>query len=307
MDAALRIMARYSVIIPTCRRNDLLAQCLERLAPGAQTLSADAYEVIVTDDGGEAEALVKTRFPFARWIAGPRDGPAANRNSGARAARGEWLLFTDDDCLPDPNWIAEIARVGEEGRVDVIEGRTEIPDKIDSPFREGVENLHGGVFWSCNLAVRRKVFFELGGFDEDFKEAADEDVEFAWRFRQRGIPSCFAAGALVLHPVRAMTLGALWQKTKRLRWTELRALKTRGAPPFVTPAAKVLAQVFYKSLMTLFRTTWHLFTKFDSTQWRRQTFWQLWRWLTFPILVPYLAFWQIRFRRMLDERATARR
>jgi GT2 family glycosyltransferase len=288
-----------SVIVPTCNRNELLALCLEQLAPGAQHFKD--YEVIVTDDSSEAETLLKRKFPWARWVAGPHDGPAANRNNGARAARGEWLAFTDDDCLPARGWLAEIARIASEGRVDVIEGRTEIPDKVDSPFREGIENLRGGVFWSCNLAVRKKTFFDLGGFDEDFKEAADEDVEFAWRFRQRGVPSCFAAEAVVLHPVRAMTFAALWQKTKRLRWTELRALKTRGAE-FGSPAPKVFLEVIAHSLVTLVRTTWHLLSKHDRKEWRRRWFWQLWRWLTFPLLAPYLAIWHLRFRRMLEQR-----
>ena len=47
----------FSVVIPTCERNDLLARCLERLAPGAQRFSADRYEVIVTDDGTMAEVV----------------------------------------------------------------------------------------------------------------------------------------------------------------------------------------------------------------------------------------------------------
>lgn len=296
---------KISVIVPTCRRNELLAQCLAQLAPGQQRFSN--YEVIVTDDGASAESLLKEKFPWARWIKGPGDGPAANRNNGARTATGDWLAFTDDDCLPDAGWLEEIARIASEGRVDVIEGKTVIPDKIDSPFREGIENLYGDVFWSCNLAVRRSVFFDLGGFDEDFKEAADEDVEFAWRFRQRGIPSCFAAAALVLHPVRIMSWSALWRKTKRLRWTELRALKIRGPRPLRASSLFVFAEVLFRSLVNLIRTTWHLFAKHDSTQWRRRWFWQLWRWATFPVMVPYLTLWQIRFRRMLNERDTARR
>ena len=79
-----------SVVIPTRHRNDPLAECLARLAPGVQTLAADRYEVIVTDDGSaETSAdVVRQRFPWARWAAGPRRGPAANRNNGARQARG---------------------------------------------------------------------------------------------------------------------------------------------------------------------------------------------------------------------------
>jgi glycosyltransferase involved in cell wall biosynthesis len=100
-----------SVVIPTRHRNKALAECLQRLAPGVQTLPADGYEVIVTDDGSvtTAEVLVRERFPWARWTAGPRRGPAANRNHGASVARGDCLAFTDDDCLPSPGWLAAFA------------------------------------------------------------------------------------------------------------------------------------------------------------------------------------------------------
>ena len=100
-----------SVVIPTRERNATLALCLDRLAPGAQTLPHDQYEVIVADDsaGHLAFELVRDRYPWARWQEGPRRGPAANRNAGARAARGTWLVFTDDDCLPDPIWLEAYA------------------------------------------------------------------------------------------------------------------------------------------------------------------------------------------------------
>jgi glycosyltransferase involved in cell wall biosynthesis len=100
----------FSVVIPTRHRNDLLAKCLDRLAPGNQTTSA-TYEVIVTDDGADstAEAMIQQQYAWAKWVAGPRQGPAANRNNGASYAQGDWLVFTDDDCLPEPNWLETYA------------------------------------------------------------------------------------------------------------------------------------------------------------------------------------------------------
>ena len=90
----------FSVVITTCNRLEMLAKCLDRLGCGMQSLAANQYEVIVTDDGSQstAEQLMKGKYPWARWLQGPRKGPAANRNNGARYAEGEWLVFTDDDC-----------------------------------------------------------------------------------------------------------------------------------------------------------------------------------------------------------------
>ena len=94
-------MICISVIIPTCHRNASLAKCLDCLAPGTQTLPPEQYEVIVTDDGSRstAQQMVQENYPWVLWIAGPCRGPAANRNNGAEAAQGQWLAFTDDDCL----------------------------------------------------------------------------------------------------------------------------------------------------------------------------------------------------------------
>lgn len=290
-----------SVVIPTCHRNDLLAKCLDCVAPGRQRLPAGDYEVIVTDDGRRetAEAMLRRDYPWARWVAGPKDGPAANRNNGARHASGEWIAFTDDDCLPDAGWLEAIARAAREGRVDIIEGRTVIPDKVDSPFKQGVENLGGDSFWSCNLAVRRAVFEKLGGFDEDFKEAADEDMEFAWRFQKRGHAHCFVPGALVLHPVRIITWAQIWKRTKMARWHELLFLKTERSVPLQASPLSAVARVMQWSVVTLLRTTWHLFTRRTNDGWRTRLFWQAWRWLTFVYVTPYIVIWHLRYRKML--------
>ena len=162
---------KLSVVIPTCHRHDLLARCLESLDQKRQALPPGTYEIVVSDDarGETAEGLIQARFPLVRWVQGPARGPAANRNCGARAALGDWVAFIDDDCVASPEWIGALLRVIQgDGAVDVIEGRTVMPDKIDNPFYHGVENIDGGAYWSCNLAFQRQRFLSIGGFDEDF-------------------------------------------------------------------------------------------------------------------------------------------
>jgi glycosyltransferase involved in cell wall biosynthesis len=101
-----------SVIVPTCRRADLLVRCLAALVE--QQFGGEPFEVIVADDAGvRRTAEVALRFmaagpPSVRYLAvGPRHGPAAARNAGARAARAAVLAFTDDDCLPARTWLRE--------------------------------------------------------------------------------------------------------------------------------------------------------------------------------------------------------
>ena len=196
-----------SVVVPTCHRNDLLARCLDALAPvvAMGVNESTKAEVVVTDDGSRstAEALVAERYPWARWVAGPRRGPASNRNHGARQARGEWAIFVDDDCIPDPGFLPAYAdAIASDPACNVFEGRT----YVDRPRRTLAEsapiNETGGCLWSCNFAIRRTLFESMGGFDECFPHAAMEDVEFRLRLKQRSEAFRFVRDAAVCHPWR---------------------------------------------------------------------------------------------------------
>jgi GT2 family glycosyltransferase len=204
----------FSVIIPTCHRNDLLARCLKTLAPGAQTLSVEWYEVIVTDDGSEttAEQMIRGQFPWVKWVPGPRKGPAANRNNGAKYAKGECLIFTDDDCLPDSNWLrAYMAAIQAHPEYFVFEGRTYANRPKQSLAEYAPINEAGGCLWSCNFAIRKEIFKIINGFDERFPYNAMEDVDLKIRLHKQGFQYRFVTNASVCHP---------WKS--RYGWEELR-------------------------------------------------------------------------------------
>lgn len=240
----------FSVVIPTFRRNDLLANCLECLAPGRQigfflahgnleegihlnnpklatssyselgaanqsstdlfgsTTKLSTYEVIVADDGrtSTAEAMIRQRFPWARWVQGPGIGPAANRNAGAAVARGRWLAFTDDDCLPQPQWLqAFYIAIISNPNTSVFEGKT-VPDRPRKTLSEHSPiGSQAGNLWSCNFAILRSQFELLGGFDAQFRVCM-EDNDFALRVRQKRLTFPFIHDALVVHPWRSRRL-----------------------------------------------------------------------------------------------------
>ncbi len=197
-----------SVVIPTRDRADLLALCLDRLSAGAQTLDSSRYEVIVTDDGvtDAARELIVERYPWAHRVQGPRRGPSANRNNGVRAARGEWVVFTDDDTLPDRDWLEQLLNAASE--VEVVEGCTICRAGIHSPREHSPENDRGGCWWTCNLAIRRDTFDRLGGFDELFVVPHLEDVDLRVRAFAAGVKWRFAPLAIVDHPPRRERFGA---------------------------------------------------------------------------------------------------
>lgn len=206
---------KFSVIIPTYHRNDLLAKCLDCLAPGVQTLPAEQYEVIVTDDGYEstAQEMIQQNYPWVKWVAGSRKGPAANRNNGAKYARGEWLAFTDDDCLPDPQWLESYREaIANNKSYLVFEGRT----YVDRPRKNLAEtspiNESGGYLWSCNFCIERQLFESLNGFDERFPYAAMEDVDLRLRLTKNRHKFLFIKTASVCHPWRHK---GGWKKLKQ--------------------------------------------------------------------------------------------
>ena len=218
MDAA-KSNLRFSVVIPTCRRNDLLARCLQQLADDRQDLPAACFEVIVSDDSPPdlcAREMIAHDFPAVRWIEGPRRGPAANRNHGAAQAHGEWLAFTDDDCVPDPGWLAAFVRRIDAGpQCNVLEGRTtdDNPENM-GPFYFSPQNQKGGFLWSCNIAIERRFFEGLGGFDEKFPFPHLEDVDLRLRLEDAGHQYPFVPGAVVDHPPRQVVTALRWVQTR---------------------------------------------------------------------------------------------
>jgi GT2 family glycosyltransferase len=204
-----------SVIIPTYERPALLRECLLLLGPERQGVPADRYEILVTDDGSRqpARPALEAEFPGIRWVQGPRRGPASNRNAGAAAAQGSLLIFLDDDCLPGEGWLSAYdTAFSEDPALEVAEGSTRPERERRSAAEYAPIVLQGGSYWSCNLAVRRELFARLGGFDERFRTAM-EDNDFALRLRRLGARTRFVPEAAIIHPWRLKKIGKDGWKT----------------------------------------------------------------------------------------------
>lgn len=217
---------RASVIVPTYRRTGLLERCLTALA--AQRLPPADFEIIVADDG----LCAATRTLCASWQTrlaahgGPRlvycaperhGGPAAARNAGARHARGAVLAFTDDDTEPAPDWLERgLAAVGP--GVDAAWGRIVMPlSAAPTDYERDAARLAHAPFVTANCFCRKRVFDELGGFDERFETAWREDSDLWFRLLDAGATIVHAPDAVVVHPVRPARWGvALRQQRKVL-------------------------------------------------------------------------------------------
>src|SRR5438309_7118584 len=157
-----------AVVIATHGRAELLAQTLDALD---RQIRRD-FEVLVVDDDSQdgTPALLAQRG--VRSIRVSRRGPGLARQVGWQAAAAPVLAFTDDDCVPTPGWLDALIRPIEEGRADFCQGPTlPRPDQADRlgpwarTMRVERENKR---FPTCNMAYRRDVLEELGGFRQEF-------------------------------------------------------------------------------------------------------------------------------------------
>ena len=193
-----------SIIIPTYNRIDLLEKCLDALSPSTQQKTELTYEIIVTDDSPNLKTadFINLKHPHVTHIKGPQKGPASNRNNGAKKAKGDWLIFIDDDCIPNNNLIQNYSQEIAKNEFEVLEGKifTNRPRKLYK--EEAPLNLKGNKMWSCNIAIKKNLFLNLNGFDEDFPFAAMEDVDLHFRIKQQNIPIKFVENAAVMHPWR---------------------------------------------------------------------------------------------------------
>jgi hypothetical protein len=263
--------------------------------------------VIVADAGLATTAadMIRAQYEWAGWVPTPGRGPGPNRNGGSRVARGEWLVFVDDDCVPEPGFLRALETCRQRRDVDVIEGSIRIRDKVDSPFRRQPENVHGGVYWSGNLSIRREAFFRIGAFDEDYGQAACDDLDLAHRMQRGRLRAVFCPDAVVWHPSQRETLRGLIRRIWMSRWHLLFRLKTGASVPLDAPAPVALVNLAARQFVNEVRSTWHLISRHDPSQWKSRTFMQVWAWLVFPVQLPYLMLWELRFRRMLLARRGA--
>jgi GT2 family glycosyltransferase len=203
-----------SVVIPTYQRRDSVRRALEALA--RQSLPPQAYEAIVVVDGstdGTEEMLrgLDLGFPL-QVIAKPNGGRAAACNAGIRAASGELVVLLDDDMEVARDFLAEHRKshvdepdVGVMGAVPIIvdDQSPRVARFLATKFARHLEMLgradHGfGLrdFYSGNFSIRRAKLLEAGGFDEEFREYGNEDLELSVRLRSIGVRLRFSETAV---------------------------------------------------------------------------------------------------------------
>ena len=211
----------FSIIIPVFNRCDLTRGCLEAVR---QTLAGHRGEIIVVDDGSsdETPAYLESLGRAVRVIQNHQNlGFAAACNRGAAEARGEFVVFLNNDTLPEPGWLEPLLdEVRNSEETGVVGAKLLYPDRriqhagvaFSVPngvpynlFRGAAEDFEPGcqrreyraVTGACML-VRHSLFRALDGFDESYRNGF-EDVDFCLRARERGARVIYQPRSVVVH------------------------------------------------------------------------------------------------------------
>ena len=201
-----------TIVVPTHARPAQLQACLEGIA--RLDYDHDRLEVVVVDDGGPDSlepvvAQFRDRLDL-RLLVQQRSGPGAARNLGAKVARGQFLGFIDDDCVPDPLWASALTCELRRRPDRLLGGKVvnALPNNVFSTTTQMIAEQvtayyeSGGnepFFTTNNLGVVANRFWELEGFDTSIASFTAEDKEFCDRWRARGYEMAFVTDAVVRH------------------------------------------------------------------------------------------------------------
>jgi GT2 family glycosyltransferase len=215
----------FSIIIPSYGRGDCLSACLRALR--ALEYPRNEFEVIVVDDGSEPPLHLPPEDAASgglrvRTLRSPRnEGPASARNRGACHAAGRYLVFLDDDCLPEPDWLKRLESACAAAPGAAVGGRVAngLPRDpycaasfaiLDCVYRHyNSDRVNARFLVPTNFALPAGVFRRIGGFSPAFRTA--EDREFSQECLNRGIPLVYAPGIVVSH-MRPHGLLAFWRQ-----------------------------------------------------------------------------------------------
>lgn len=226
---------KLSVIIPTLNRSEYLKQAAESILN--QTLPADNYEIIVVDNGStdNTKEIVDAAIAVypnhnILYFYEPLPGLHVGRHLGAKEARGDILVFVDDDIIATPEWLKSIKNAFNNPKVGLVGGRifpkweSDVPDWINLfkseteygwtigylsllDFGDVLKEIPAYYVYGCNFSIRKSVLYECGGFHPDsmpqelIRYRGDGETALSLAVMQKGYKSIYEPKAAVYHRV----------------------------------------------------------------------------------------------------------
>jgi len=221
-----------SVIVPVWNDETRIGQCIEALKQ--QSLDSALFEIIVVDNGStDSTATVVSRYANVVLLHEPQPGSYAARNTGLRHARGEYVAFTDSDCVPEKDWLRQgLGALQERGDIGIVAGKIAFSEPTGKYSRACLnyerclsmrqdDNARDGCAITANWFSRRSILLDSGGFDVALKSGGDQ--ELSRKLYKAGLQIAYLPTAIVVHPPRTQIF-EIARKVRRVvggRWSSL--------------------------------------------------------------------------------------
>jgi glycosyltransferase involved in cell wall biosynthesis len=214
-----------SVVIATWQRTELLGRCIKALVN--QNMNDNRFEVIIVTDGPDQQTvrymkqwlkIYPGRVAVTCFSLPVKKGPATARNAGWRNAHGELIVFTDDDCIPQPDCLQQYwqAYLPYRDTAIAFSGQIKVPlSGIPTDYEMNTYRLEQARFVTANCACSRKALELTGGLDEEFTMAWREDTALEFDLSEKDIPIIKVPEAIIVHPVRAASWGVSIKEQKK--------------------------------------------------------------------------------------------
>jgi len=199
---------KISIIIPLLDAERTILHTLRAL----ERQTRKDFEVIIVDDGStDMSAKLLVQFSEQsnlqiKLIHQENSGPAKARNTGAEQAEGEALIFLDSDCIPTENWVEEMTRFlnrdvagcycGNKARnSESIAARCveyEMTRRHEKMVGKDIDSIS-----TYSASFLKRVFFECGGFDKQYRQASSEDFDLTFNITRKGYKLRFVVSTFV--------------------------------------------------------------------------------------------------------------
>jgi cellulose synthase/poly-beta-1,6-N-acetylglucosamine synthase-like glycosyltransferase len=221
------VLKLISVIIPFYNTGNKIERCANALLD--QSYHKNEYEIIFVDDGSnDGTAEIISKFKKIRLIKQIHKGPAVARNLGVKNSKGQIILFTDADCIPDKAWIKNMVEPFKSKEVIGVSGTYKTFNKssliarfagyeIEERHRKLKKQEQIDFIGTFSAAFRKSAFLMANGFDESFPTASGEDPELSFRLEKFG-KMIFQPKAFVYHFHPNTLYNFLRQKFYRGYW-----------------------------------------------------------------------------------------
>jgi len=219
-----------SLIVCTRDRCQKLVRSLESVR---QISFERPWELVIVDNGstddtaGVVQEFIRRNSIQAVYLFEPKAGKSAGLNTALKVAQGQILAFTDDDCYPEPDFLTRVWSAFDDPSVGYIGGRVMLHDPVDYPmtinesmtprtFPAG-SFVCAGCVQGANMAFRRRVLLDIGGFDPVFGPGAmfpaAEEIEAVSRASAMGWKGEYRPEVVVRHHHgrNAADAAALWK------------------------------------------------------------------------------------------------